>query len=262
MIAGNADDIHVTGAGANDNKIQGNRLSLNATGTSLIAPSAGYGIFVASGASRTKIGTDSDGINDATEGNQIGMASTAAIFLQDLSGVPDATIIAGNQIGLSATGRLLSTGARGIWLAGASNTRIGSNADGISDVEERNVIVPGVSGTGILVSDGYVGSTNGTTIAGNFIGLNASGTAGLSPNTAIAGVSIQATGFAVTGTVIGGTSATARNVIGSMGSGVTIVDTLATILKSSATSSEQMPQVEKPSEIALVCLYPVMPTTT
>ncbi len=221
IISGNAGDVAVLGISATGNRIQGNRISMTANGLSLIAPSFGYGVYVANGASDTVIGTYSDSVNDATEGNLIGFASTAAVFLQDNGAAPNRTAIAGNTIGLSASGSTMSTGVRGIWIQGATNTRIGTDANGTSDDEERNVLVPNLNGAqGILITGGSLGATTGTTIAGNYVGLDTTGEIGRSNNTNT-GIVLQAgLGNGISNTLIGGTQASAKNVIGSLSIGI------------------------------------------
>lgn len=215
VIAGNTLDVILL---TNDNKVQGNRISVNAGETAVIAPSFGYSMYLAVGAERNFIGTDSNGTTDDTEGNIIGYASTAAIYVQNNGGAPDSTVIAGNRIGLASDGTtLLNTGGgRGIWLAGATNTRIGSDADGNNDDNERNVIVNPINSNSILLTDG----TDATSIAGNYLGTNATGTSGLA--TGGSGIVVQSLTTPVTNTVIGGTSDAAFNVIASMTYGVVV----------------------------------------
>ena len=229
VISGNAGDVVVLGTGASGNRVQGNRISMTADGLSLIAPSFGYGVYVANGAFDTVIGTFTDSVNDATEGNLIGFASTAGIFLQDNGLAPNRTVIAGNQIGLNASGATLSIGVRGIWVQGATNTRIGTDADGTSDTDERNVIVPNSNGApGILLTGGSLGATTGTRIAGNYIGLDPTGENGRS-NATNFGIVLQAdVGNGISSTIIGGTSPSAKNVVGSLNTGIELTGALVT----------------------------------
>jgi Ca2+-binding RTX toxin-like protein len=227
VISGNNIDVSVSGLTATDNRVQGNRISMSADGLSLISPSFGYGVYVANGAQDTIIGTDSNNANDANEGNLIGFASTAAVFLQDNGAAPNRTVIAGNRIGLDALGASLGTGVRGIWVLGATNTRIGSDANGISDAHERNVIVPSANGGwGVLVTGGTNVVTSGTTIAGNYIGLDTTGNTGLSNNATLGIVLLAEVGNGIANTLIGGTEVSARNVIGSMNVGIEVSGTL------------------------------------
>ena len=87
----------------------------------------------------------------------------------------DSNTIAGNYIGVNPTGTAAAGNIQfGVLLAsGASKNLIGTNADGVSDGAERNVI-SGNAGTGIAIAG--TGSDSNI-IAGNFIGTNATATA-------------------------------------------------------------------------------------
>ena len=118
--------------------------------------------------------------------------------------------IYGNDIGTDATGMVAEpNGQGGIWVgAETSNVLIGTNADGVNDAAERNII-SGNSGEGILLQ------SSSTTVAGNYIGLSAAGT----------GLGNQGDGIdlldGASSNTIGGTSAAARNIIsGESGNGI------------------------------------------
>jgi uncharacterized membrane protein len=104
--------------------------------------------------------------------------------------------------------------AGGVYLGGTT-TLLGTNADGIHDAAERNLI-SGNNGYGVIVA----GADN--TIAGNFIGLGADGSTALG-NTA-AGVYVLGTR-----NTIGGAADGAGNVVSAnIGWGILITGTLAT----------------------------------
>ncbi len=214
VISGNAIDVEIFGvnAAAAGNKVQGNIIDADATGMNPLPNTEGYAILVAYNAAGNIIGTDSDGVNDAGERNVIAVTGTAGIFIQEVAGYtrPTGNVIAGNYVGLNAVGTApLGAGGRDIWIQGGVNTRIGTNADGVNDAGERNVIVPGtISATGILLTP----DTSGTTIAGNYIGTDPTGTVALAVP-ASAGIVLEAKSGSVTGTTIGGTAAAAHNVI-------------------------------------------------
>jgi uncharacterized repeat protein (TIGR01451 family) len=87
--------------------------------------------------------------------------------------------VAGNFIGTNATGTaVLANGSVGVQIStGATNNIIGTNADGVSDALEGNVI----SGNALDGVNIQGAGTSGNQVAGNRIGTNAAGTAPL-PN--------------------------------------------------------------------------------
>src|SRR5439155_13647 len=119
----------------------------------------------------------------------------------------DSNVVEGNFIGTDRTGTAaLGNIQRGVNLFnGAQHNIVGTDADGINDDAERNII----SGNG---QDGVGISTAGTSfnvIAGNYVGTDSTGSLAIGNHQR--GVSIF--GGAAANTV-GGTSPAARNVIG------------------------------------------------
>ncbi|GIK73260.1 MAG: hypothetical protein BroJett021_22480 [Chloroflexota bacterium] len=106
----------------------------------------------------------------------------------------------GNYIGTNFAGDTRIANQRGIWIdGGSSNNRIGTNADGVNDVAERNVISANVE-QNIWI---YQPTTTGNKIMGNYIGLNAAGTASVGVNNqtvATNGILIQEAAYTVIGT--------------------------------------------------------------
>lgn len=140
------------------------------------------------------IGTDGNGTNDANEGNVIANSagSTGGDGIQigyAISGTAytySNIRISGNYIGVAADGitaapngisatTTVTQGVDGINLLNTSNVLVGSNGDGTSDVEERNII-SGNFGHGIDLTSG-----SNHRIGGNYIGTNKNGTAAV-PN--------------------------------------------------------------------------------
>src|SRR3990172_5292393 len=136
VISGNNFD-GVKFNGASDNVVAGNYIGTNAAGTAAI-PNARFGVFAGSGTNH-RIGTDGNGIADEAERNVISGNTFTGVFVQNSSTV--GTIIAGNYIGTDAAGTAALGNNGGISAGdGASNTRIGTDGNGVADAAERNVI--------------------------------------------------------------------------------------------------------------------------
>lgn len=171
--------IEITGAGTDDNVIAGNLMNISTTGATL--KSTERGIYIYGGASGTRIGTDGDGQSDSDERNVIG-GTQKAILIEGVG--TDGTVIAGNYLGVDPTGELQRKNIVqiSIW-AGAGNTRIGTDgSDDAFNANERNVIAGGQDGINITSLAGNYqtmpdnkAKTDGVAIAGNYIGLTASG---------------------------------------------------------------------------------------
>jgi CSLREA domain-containing protein len=195
---------------------------LSSTLVTIGGPSAGAGnVFV--GGLPIEVGGSGSA---AIEGNYINVDASGSVVLIDpattlfgilLTGMTNATIlrnvavsngairisgstgtsVRGNVIGLDATGTTFLGGVDGITVISSTGTMIGGTSPG-----DRNVI--GCAGQRILLNT----STN-TTVAGNYIGVNAAGTAAFAP-LGVGGVRVTGTGV---GNVIGGSAAGAGNVI-------------------------------------------------
>lgn len=164
-------------------KIWGNSIGIDESGLPF-GPITSHGIYVESESAfftyvnpRIFIGTDGDGVNDSFEGNWISNSLGSGIFLA----AADNVVAAGNFIGTNLGGNNWNFGnGTGITIdgqytgTGARGNRIGTNADGVSDVIERNIISANRT-SGIVISK--LASNN--TVSGNYIGLsNAGGAAG------------------------------------------------------------------------------------
>ncbi len=169
LISGNAAGVFVS---ANGNTIAGNFIGTDLTGSTIIGTgnqSRGVRIL----GDNNRIGTDGDGVSDNVEGNLIsggfgGSGTPNATHAVDLDG--DNNTLAGNRIGTDVTGLVaLGNLGAGVLLNGTGN-RIGTDADGTSDTEERN-IVSGNGREGIRMTSG-----GNNIVAGNFIGVDATGT--------------------------------------------------------------------------------------
>ena len=218
IISGNqTSGIRITGAGTNNNLVAGNYVGVDATGAAAL-PNTAEGILVDGGLSGNVIGASGVGLAEVAERNIIsGNGTTGVRFFGG-----SANVVAGNFIGTNAAGTAaIGNGAHGVTLsAAATNNRIGTNGDGISDSDERNVISGNVN-RGILISDD---GTNSNVVAGNFIGVNATATAAIANG--VDGVLIQtaAKSNRIGTNGDGQGDAAERNIIsGNLGAGVNIV---------------------------------------
>ncbi len=198
--------VLISGQGTSGNDVRANRIGTNGPGTAAVGNS--IGVLIRGGATA----------NDVFGGNQI---SGNAIRGIDIGG-PGTTgnLVRGNLIGLNAAGTAALANPNGIFLHNAaSNNRIGGTTAG-----DRNVI-SGNTSRGIEVS---INAPTANLIQGNYIGLNAAGTAAVGNNTGI----ILLAG--ATNTTIGGTAAGAGNVIsGNATNGIYLGDstTLGTVVR-------------------------------
>src|SRR5262249_50933115 len=141
VISGNEQrGILLIFSGATGNAIAGNFIGTDASGTFAVANgrdfNRGAGVRFEQGANGNFVGTNGDGRGDALEGNLIsGNQVGVSIFTPSHDNV-----IAGNKIGTDVTGtRAVGNVNRGVDVGGTSNL-VGTNADGVSDALERNLI--------------------------------------------------------------------------------------------------------------------------
>ena len=177
LISGNrGSGIRINNAGADGNIIAGNYIGVNAYGTKALKNGQddwGEGILI-SEAPNTLIGTDADGVADAAERNII--SGNNAVGISVNGSFSAGTVIAGNYMGTDVTGLHAIPNGNSSWNGDQAisiynaTVRIGTNGDGVQDEAERNII-SGNYGWGIKVA----GSSADTLIAGNYIGVDATG---------------------------------------------------------------------------------------
>jgi hypothetical protein len=149
----------------------------------------GNGIYLTAGGSSTTIDKNVIG------GNEIGIIVQAGV---------DGLTITGNMIGVESDGVTPRRNTiAGIEVIGAKNILIGGTTVAARNVISGNGDGGGVAGDGILVT-----TADHLTIAGNYVGLAASGAAPVLPPQAF-GIVVSDT----TNSVIGGTDPAARNVV-------------------------------------------------
>jgi hypothetical protein len=182
--------IYVQSAAANV-VIEGNFLGTNPAGTASTSntdPNDGVG---GAAPANLRIGGTTPAARNLISGgdDKIGMGTTSG---------PSGLIIQGNLIGTDVTGTMeLANNGGGISLKDSTNATIGGTSAGA-----RNVI-SGNNGVGVFV---FGDPTGGSVIAGNFIGVDVTGTQPLGNQAA--GISISAANV-----TIGGSSPGAGNVI-------------------------------------------------
>jgi parallel beta-helix repeat protein len=206
VISGNGNSgmlIHV--AGTSGNIVQGNIIGLNSAGTAAV-PNAGYGLTVFSGAQSNLIGGYNSAARNVVSGNK-----SSGVFLANTN--TSGNVVAGNYIGLNPSGLIsLANGGAGIDIYSGPSSNI------IGGIGGAGNCISGNKGDGIDI-DAAGASMN--LVQGNIIGLNSSGTFSL-PNL---GVGIKIASGAQSN-LIGGYTATARNVISGNGSsGIFLFDT-------------------------------------
>ncbi len=199
--------------GGDNNWIWGCYIGTEVDGLTSTAASTCYddGIRLTTNANTNRIGTNGDGSNDANEGNCIGgNGDGGAQYLGECIAINEGgttanncsgNIIAGNYLGINEAGSTAlyfnptadAQRGTGIHVTNSTLTIIGTNADGVSDALERNVI-SGNSDAGIVLQ-----GSSSNKIKGNYIGSNKTGLIGV-PNYSNGGIKIGTTQVAIKST--------------------------------------------------------------
>jgi hypothetical protein len=198
------------------NLVQGNRIGTNAAGTAALANQLA-GVAVLS--SSNTIGGTTAGAHNVVSGNvQVG------VFI--MGSAASGNLVQGNYIGTDVTGNApLGNGFQGVILNDAPNNTIGGSVTGAGNIISANtdngVAIAGTAATGDQVQGNLIGvGANGTSVLGNGLDGVYIGDGGIF-NPPIQGSASNA--------LIGGTTATARNVIANNGNdGVLIAGSGAT----------------------------------
>ncbi len=195
--------LEISGAGTSNNYISGNFIGQDPTGA---AGYGGNGILISGGASLNVVGVDGNENGDAFERNVIASSTIPGRTLITITGAStDQNIVAGNIIGLSSTsGIYQAPGGHGVLVSGgAQRNRIGTDADGHSDSLEANVIAQADAGVRIEGT-----GTSQNVVAGNYIGMNSTGTVAYT-----FGVGAVEITDGATNNLVGGSSTASRNFI-------------------------------------------------
>ncbi len=177
LISGNVEGIALTGFGATDDVVVGNKIGTDITGTFAI----GNGQGVVLSTSGNTIGGTGAGAGNLISGNTSGIVIDGP-----------ANLVEGNRIGTDVSGDFALANDVGVAVNSSANT-IGGTVQGAGNQ------ISGNTDRGISVN------ASSTLILGNQIGVSAAGTAALSNNQ---GVVLEATD-----NTVGGTAFAAGNVI-------------------------------------------------
>jgi len=205
IISGNTyQGVVISGTGTNLNNVLGNIIGLNPAGSAGLG-NGGGGVDVFGGATSNNIGGTQNVASNFISGN-----AGAGV---NLSGTGTKTNkVVHNFIGTNLKVTAVVPNLVGIQIfSGAQRNTVGG-----TNAASRNVI-SGNTFQGMTISGT---GTSSNTIAGNYIGLNKTGTAAMPNNSA--GISIFG---GATSNTIGGTTAQSRNIIsGNVNQGITISD--------------------------------------
>ncbi len=191
LISGNSDDgVRLIGAGVTGDVVTGNWIGTAATGE-LALPNAA-GVEILSGAAADSIGGTAAGAGNVISGN-----SSFGVYLSTATATDN--VVLGNRIGMDPSGAIAVPNNIGVYIVGPANT-IGGTVAGAGNV------ISGNTSWGLAITGA---SASNNLVAGNLIGTDATGTTRPASNQRI-GVYLLNGG---TGNTIGGTTATARNVI-------------------------------------------------
>ncbi len=219
-------DVFISGLGTNRNVVAGNFIGTNAAGTGSFGPVAqgGYnynvGVFINGGSQSNRVGTDGNGTADAAERNIIsghfgntGRAddhhSSRGVEIANLSSTTTTlglNVVAGNYIGTDVTGTRKLGNSIGVGMQLGDLNRVGTNADGVADAAERNLI----SGNSVGI---HLFGSNQNVISGNYVGTDVTGTTNTGT---VAGDLGNSTGIWVLSSasnIVGGTAAGAGNLV-------------------------------------------------
>jgi hypothetical protein len=158
ISASGASGVLIEGAGATGNRVQGNYIGTDASGT-LARGNAGNGVAVL-GASGNTVGAEGNVGDNVVSGN-----GGAGISLSGAGATGN--VVVGNFVGTDASGAVALPNGTGITLsAGAANNTIGTAAIGGGN------LVSGNRGHGVSI-DGA--GTSGNVLVGNYVGTDGGG---------------------------------------------------------------------------------------
>ncbi len=212
-------NVSLNGTNTRNNTVAGNYIGTDITGT-VALNNSGDGVIVKSNASANTIGgltaTPGTPPGNLISGHTGGSSNSSGVQING-SGCTN-NLVQGNLVGTDATGKLSLTNRRAgvlVYQAGAGNT-IGGAAAGAGNVVSGNSYGTTTSGIEIYQSSNSV-------VKGNWAGVDITGNARLA-NGGDGILLTDGAGFtSSSGTIVGGTTASERNVAsGNNGSGIKV----------------------------------------
>jgi titin len=209
LISGhNSWGVHLSGPAATGNRVRGNYIGTDATGTARLGNDGG--VVLDGGA-----GADVIGGTDPGAGNLIAGNLMVGVYLIGGAG----TRVEGNRIGTDVTGAVGMGNFFGVYVLGGVGHRIGGADPGAGNVISGNVGPNDAFGYGVIITDDQVVPARDHVVQGNYVGVNAAGTAAL-PNSND-GVRVD---FNAANVTIGGPTPGAGNVVsGNGGTGIHVI---------------------------------------
>ncbi|MFC1713055.1 cohesin domain-containing protein [Candidatus Poribacteria bacterium] len=210
IISGNYGEytggVKITGLGTNSNRISGNYIGTDVTGTVALGNSSD-GISFWDGPQLNIVGGKTEGERNIVSGNVMD-----GIFFWGAG--TSSNVVSGNYIGTDAAGNAaLGNGKNGVEMNGDAE----SNIVGGTTTGERNII----SANGAFGIAIYSEARN-TIVSGNYIGTNANGTSAL--GNLMSGVHVSADSA-----IVGGKTPGERNVISGNGAGIGIDSSMGVV---------------------------------
>lgn len=199
------DGIRVLGAFASLNVIQGNYVGVDPSGLGLPTIGNVHGISLLSGAHDNLIGGVAPGAGNLIAGNDVEMRIWRA----------DQNRVEGNRLGVDKDGlQILERATTGIAISQSTGNQIGGDIAGAGN------LLGGFRDYAIAIITGE-DATSGNVIAGNSIGIDATGLGGFgaTPSDFLGDIGVFVAPHA-TNTRIGGVSPNSRNLIGNYGTGI------------------------------------------